>query len=124
MSSFISKIGGESVEKEMREQAQKHGKLIPGSCRTSSAGFLKCKHVVHCKGPNYVEIKSEYDSKTLLAITIKNIIFEADRNLKVKSIAIPAISCGGTFKFPKKLAVQIFYDTILEHFAKSIGDGK
>jgi O-acetyl-ADP-ribose deacetylase (regulator of RNase III) len=56
--------------------------------------------------------------------TINNIIFEAEVNLKATSIAIPAISCGGTFKFPKKLCVQVFYDTILEYFAKTIGDGK
>jgi O-acetyl-ADP-ribose deacetylase (regulator of RNase III) len=105
MSAFVSKIGGTTIAEELNELTEKHGKLEPGSCRTSKAGLLKCKHLIHCKGPNYLELKSEYDAKQLLTKTINNIIFEAEQNLKVQSIAIPAISCGGTFKFPKKLCV-------------------
>jgi O-acetyl-ADP-ribose deacetylase (regulator of RNase III) len=97
----------------MNALKEKEGEIKAGCCRTSNSGYLQCKHIIHVVGPNYKEIKSEYDSKQLLEKTINNIIFEAEVNLKVNSIAIPAISCGGTYKFPKNICAKIFFNTIL-----------
>jgi len=97
----IATKGGRAIIEESNEYIKKHGKLKVTDVIATSAGNLKARYVLHAVGPRGTKPK-------LLEKTIIN-IFEKAKELKINTIALPAISCG-VFGFDKALGTKIIVE--------------
>jgi len=104
----ISRRGGKSIQQE----SKKIGFVPTGSAVYTTAGSLKAKHVIHAVGPKYKDGKSGETEK--LESAVKSALDIADK-LKLKSVAIPAISIG-IFGYPKADASKIITSAIVNFF--------
>ena len=92
----IKKAGGNVVVVESAEWVRKHGPVSTGSVAVTNAGNIPgAKKVIHAVGPVFSSDADHPSDRDLhlLREAIRNALQAAD-NLKLKSIAIPAISCG------------------------------
>jgi O-acetyl-ADP-ribose deacetylase (regulator of RNase III) len=87
------------------------------SVMTNAGGNLKCHFVIHAVGPNAHEIKSETECVRLLKSAIMHVLENAYK-VKIKSLAVPAIS-SGVFGMDKELVAETIIDTLVEHQQKS-----
>ncbi|HEY60138.1 MAG TPA: macro domain-containing protein [Anaerolineae bacterium] len=106
--------GGAVIQKESNEWVHRHGTVSHAKPAYTSAGNLPCKYVIHAVGPVWGEGKE--DEKLRAAIQGS---LELAEDLGLTSIAFPAISTG-IFGFPKKLAAEIFMDTISTYFERKL----
>ncbi len=100
----IANACGKTLIDESRDIIRKKGRLKTAEAVFTSAGKLKekgIKYVIHVVGPRGTDEK-------LLEESIKN-VFELAKKLKVKTIALPAVSCG-IFGFDKKLGSEIIFN--------------
>ncbi len=100
----IVEAGGEEIVEESRKIIEERKKLKVGEAVYTSAGNLRklgVKYIIHVVGPRGTKPE-------LLKEAIKN-VFDLSRNLGVKSIALPAISCG-IFGFDKKEGSKIIFE--------------
>ena len=92
----IKRAGGNIVDVESEEWVRKHGPVSVGSVAVTNAGNIPgAKKVIHAVGPLFSSDARDLSDRDLhlLRETIRNALEAAD-TLKLKSIAIPAISCG------------------------------
>lgn len=108
----IVKKGGEIIQIESNKIVEKRGPLKTGEAVITQAGNLPCKYVIHTVGP----VWGEGDEEKKLKKAIESSLQVATENL-LKSISIPAVSCG-IFGFPKKKGTQIIYKTVKEYLEK------
>lgn len=108
----IVKKGGEIIQIESNKIVEKRGPLKTGEAVITQAGNLPCKYVIHTVGP----VWGEGDEEEKLRKAIESSLQVATENL-LKSISIPAVSCG-IFGFPKKKGTQIIYKTVKEYLEK------
>jgi O-acetyl-ADP-ribose deacetylase len=100
LASVIAKRAGVQLEKESHAMAP-----VPiGQAITTTAGKLPFKKVIHTVGPCWGD-QPEEQSDLLLGLAHRNAIAQA-ANHDLKSIAMPAISCG-IFHFPAERAAPI-----------------
>lgn len=104
----IVKKGGEIIQIESNKIVEKRGPLKTGEAVITTGGNLSCKYVIHTIGP----VWKEGDEEEKLKKAIESSLQVATENL-LKSISIPAVSCG-IFGFPKKRGTQIIYKTVKE----------
>ncbi|XP_076815864.1 protein mono-ADP-ribosyltransferase PARP14-like [Clavelina lepadiformis] len=108
VSGSISKKGGSNIQQEMSIQRKRvGGELAAGLAVTTSAGNLPCKKIIHAVGPMW-HSQADSWSRQSLKDAVKSSLSEAD-SFNLRSIAIPAISCGvfgGKPKVCTKLIVQ------------------
>lgn len=100
----IANAAGRELVNESNKIIAKRGILSVGKAVYTSSGKLKkrgIKYVIHVAGPRGTKTK-------ILEKTIKN-VFELAKGLNIKSIALPAISCG-VFGFDKKKGSKIIFD--------------
>jgi O-acetyl-ADP-ribose deacetylase (regulator of RNase III)/ADP-ribose pyrophosphatase YjhB (NUDIX family) len=101
----IKKKGGQSIE----DEAVKKGPIKIGEAIFTSAGSLPAKYVIHAAtmGINFQtdEIKIRESSKSALKVA---------RELKIKSIAFPALGCG-VGGFPLLASAKIMAQEVLKH---------
>ena len=97
--------GGQIIQQE----SKKIGNVPTGSAVYTQGGHLKAKHVIHAVGPRYKDGKSGEKEKLESAVLASLNI--ADK-LKVKSVAIPAIS-SGIFGYPIEESSKIIIDSIV-----------
>lgn len=101
----IRKKGGQSIE----DEAVKKGPIKIGGAIFTSAGSLPAKYVIHAAtmGINFQtdEIKIRESSKSALKVA---------QELKIKSIAFPALGCG-TGGFPILASAKIMAQEVLKH---------
>ncbi|MGQ9845043.1 MAG: macro domain-containing protein [Caldisericia bacterium] len=105
----IVKKGGEIIQIESNKIVEKRGPLKTGEAVITQAGNLPCKYVIHTVGP----VWGEGDEEEKLKKAIESSLQVATENL-LKSISIPAVSCG-IFGFPKKKGTQIIYKTVKKY---------
>jgi O-acetyl-ADP-ribose deacetylase (regulator of RNase III) len=97
--------GGQIIQQE----SKKIGYVPTGSAVYTQGGHLKAKHVIHAVGPRYKDGNSgEKEKLESAVISSLNI---ADK-LKLKSIALPAIS-SGIFGYPIAESSKIIIDSIV-----------
>lgn len=106
----IDKASGGAVQSHSRAYMKRcsYKELKVGSVATTKAGgSLRCKHVLHAVGPT----NTYPDCEGALRYLVRNILNEA-KKLKVKSIAIPAIS-SGIFGVDKNLVARCIMEGLL-----------
>lgn len=106
----IVRLGGEVIERESREWVRVNGSVTHAKPAVTSSGNLLCKYVIHAVGPVWGE--GDEDCKLIEAILGS---LKTAEDLKVKSIAFPAISTG-IYGFPKDRAAGIFMRSIRKYF--------
>jgi len=102
----IVRKGGDIIQIESNKIIEKRGPLKTGEAVITRAGNLPCKYVIHTVGP----VWGEGDEENKLKRAIESSLQVATENL-LKSISIPAVSCG-IFGFPKKRGTEIIYKTV------------
>lgn len=108
----IVRVGGDIIQKESDEYIQKFGPLPTGEATITSGGNLKAKYVIHTVGPRWGE-GDEY--KKLQKAVQSTLKLAVEKN--IKSLSIPAISCG-IFGFPQDLGTKIIVETIIDFIKK------
>lgn len=104
----IKRKGGKIIEDEAVEQ----GPISIGDAIITTAGKLKAKYVIHAAA---MGLDFRTDENKIKNAT-KNSLKRAEE-LKIKSIAFPAIGTG-IGHFPAKRAAEIMIDVVKEHIAK------
>lgn len=102
----IVRKGGKIIQEESNKIIRERGLLDTGEAVITTGGNLKAKYVIHTVGP----VWGEGDEENKLKKAIESVLQVATENL-LKSISIPAVSCG-IFGFPKKLGTKIIYQTV------------
>jgi putative ATPase len=116
----ICRSGGSSIQKESNKYVKENGIVKTGQCAVTGAGTLPCKFVIHAVGPIWSDYEPAEKNVQLLHSAVINTLRTADK-IKIKSVAIPAIS-SGIFGFPKPLCAQTFFEAI-ENFIKQESSG-
>ena len=109
----IVRRGGDIIQQESYKWIRQHGPVPHASPAWTSGGALPAKYVIHAVGP----IWGDGDEDNKLADAVTGSLRVADE-LKLSSIALPAISTG-IFGFPKDRAAGIIFNTIEEYFSKN-----
>ena len=102
----IVRAGGEIIQEESNEIIRKRGPLKTGEAVITSGGNLKAKYVIHTVGPVWGEGNEEEKLKRAIIS-----VMEIAKNYKLKSISVPAVSCG-IFGFPKERGTKIIVEII------------
>lgn len=113
----IVRRGGKEIQEESDEYIKKHGPLEVGEVAVTRAGKLKARYVIHAVGPVYGD--PEGDEK--LAKAIRNSLAKAEE-LKLRSIALPAISTG-VYGYPLERCAEIMFREISD-FSKEASNLK
>ena len=113
----ISKKGGPTIQKESDEWVRQHGLVLHEHPAWTSGGLLPAKYVIHAVGP----VWGDGDEDAKLSVVVNRSLRVADE-LKVTSIAMPAISTG-IFGFPKDRAAEIIFSAIEKYFAENPSSG-
>ena len=103
----IKKRGGKIIEDEAVEQ----GPISIGDAIITTAGKLKAKYVIHAAAMG-LDFRTDADK-------IKNAVINSIKRaeeLKIKSIAFPAIGTG-VGHFPAENAAEIMIDVVKKHIA-------
>ncbi len=99
----IVRKGGKIIQ----EESNKIGYCPVGKAVYTSAGMLKAKYVIHAVGPKW----GEGDEENKLRSAVRSAL-ELATELKLKSIAIPAISTG-IFGYPKEEGTKVILDEVM-----------
>lgn len=94
----ISEAAGYQFDQESRDYVQKNGPISVGRCCVTSAGKLPYKCVIHTVGPRWGDYKDKKRCLQDLQDSVEATFKEAYKR-NMRSIAIPAISCGRFFCF-------------------------
>jgi len=100
----IVRKGGRVIQ----EESDKIGYCPVGKAVYTSAGKLKAKYVIHAVGPRW----GEGDEENKLRSAVKSAL-EVATELKLKSIAIPAISTG-IFGYPKEEGTRVILEEVFK----------
>lgn len=106
----ISTKGGPVIDQESEEWVRKHGPVSHAEPAVTGGGKLPARYVIHAVGP--VWGSGEEDRK--LAEAVIGSLGRADE-LKLRSIAFPAISTG-IFRFPVELAARVICAAVRAYF--------
>jgi O-acetyl-ADP-ribose deacetylase (regulator of RNase III) len=106
----ILRKGGLVIRQESDVWVQTHGSVSHAEPAWTSGGNLPCRYVIHAVGPVWGD--GEEDAK--LAAAVAGSLKIADE-LKLESIAMPAISTG-IFGFPKERAAKVIFAAVRDYF--------
>jgi O-acetyl-ADP-ribose deacetylase (regulator of RNase III) len=113
----IVRRGGEVIQQESDEWIRQHGLVSHSHPAWTSGGLLPARYVIHAVGPVWGDTHGAGtggDEDAKLAAAVRGCLRVADE-LKLQSIALPAISTG-IFGFPKGRAANIIFRTIAHYF--------
>jgi O-acetyl-ADP-ribose deacetylase (regulator of RNase III) len=108
----IVQRGGDIIQEESNAWVREHGSVLHSLPAWTSGGKLSAKYVIHAVGP----VWGAGDEDAKLHDCIYGSLRVADE-LKLESIAMPAISTG-IFGFPKDRAARVMLNTLQEYFQK------
>ncbi len=114
----IVRKGGQAIQKESDAWVQRRGLVESGSPAWTTGGKLPVRYVIHAVGPVWGE--GEEEAKLSAAIGGSMRVAE---ELKLQSIALPAISTG-IFGFPRHLAAKVILTAIRGYFEQHTGSLK
>lgn len=112
----IVRRGGPQIQAESYAWVKANGPVRHESPAWTHAGDLACRYVIHAVGPVWFESGNE---ETALAEAVQGSLRLADE-LKLESIALPAISTG-IFGFPKDRAARVILSTLKTFFENTTG---
>lgn len=112
----IHRAGGSAILEACRAIRAKQGSCATGEAVITTGGLLAAKYVIHTVGPVWSGNK-EVEKDLLLSNCYRNSLALAQKH-QIKSIAFPNISTG-IYRFPKKRAATIAYQTVVEYLADS-----
>lgn len=98
---------------ELLKECETLGGCNTGDSKITKAYNLPAKYVIHAVGPYYSDYEP-WEAENLLASAYRSIMKHAVEHSDIKTMAIPAISCG-IFHFPLKAAVAIAVRTISQY---------
>ena len=100
----IVRRGGKEILEDSNRIVKEKGPIPVGEAAITKGYNLKAKYVIHVVGPRWGEGKEEEK----LRKAIRSVL-ELAKEHNIKSIAIPAISCG-IFGFPKGIGTRIIVE--------------
>lgn len=103
---LISRTGGSSIQAE----SDKKSPVPTGQAVYTTAGDLPYKCIIHAVGPIWKD-GFQHEESLLRSATVSAL--QLAKKLKLKSVSLPAISCG-IFGFPLKPAIKIITETIID----------
>jgi len=106
----IVRKGGKVIQIESDHYVKNYGTVNTGNVVATSAGLLPAKYVIHAVGPIWKD--GNNNEAELLKSATWNSLVKA-QELKVNSIAFPAIS-SGIFGFPKTMCAEIMIRTAIQ----------
>lgn len=109
--------GGPQIQAESDKWVRKYGPVPHDRPAYTSAGRLPCRYVIHAVGP----VWGSGNEDARLSQAVRGSLRLADE-LKLASIAIPAISTG-IFGFPKERAARLMLAEIQDYFAQNPASG-
>jgi len=107
----ISRRGGRQIQAESDAWVRQHGPVRHAEPAYTSGGALPCRYVIHAVGP----VWGEGDEDAKLAAAVSGCLRLAE-HLKLRSIAMPAISTG-IYGFPKQRAARVILAAIRDYFS-------
>ncbi|XP_077983146.1 uncharacterized protein LOC144437988 [Glandiceps talaboti] len=107
----IARAGGTSIQTESWQWVKERGPLEVSGIAVTSAGHLPCHHVIHAYGPDKKVHGSGMVPEGLLHRTAINVLECANDELKVRSVAIPAIS-SGVYGMPREDCAGAMYRAV------------
>jgi O-acetyl-ADP-ribose deacetylase (regulator of RNase III) len=107
----IARAGGPVIQEESDAWVRQHGPVEHAHPAWTSGGQLTAKYLIHAVGP----VWGEGDEDQKLADAVAGALEVADQ-LRVRSIAFPAISTG-IFGFPRDQAARVMLPAIAGYFA-------
>jgi O-acetyl-ADP-ribose deacetylase (regulator of RNase III) len=113
----IMRRGGDIIQQESDDWVHKNGPVSHACPAWTSGGLLPARYVIHAVGPVWGD--GGEDSK--LGAAVRGSLRVADE-LKLKSIAMPAISTG-IFGFPKGRAAGVIFRAIRHYFERQPDSG-
>ncbi|XP_078587811.1 uncharacterized protein LOC144868934 isoform X2 [Branchiostoma floridae x Branchiostoma japonicum] len=102
----ISDAGGPEIRRACVDYIRRHGRLSAGQSIWTPGGRLRCQHVVHTVSPQSSRDQTDHQQLFSTFLDLLNI---AEFDLKVNSIAIPAIGIAG---FPKAVCADVMFRVI------------
>jgi O-acetyl-ADP-ribose deacetylase (regulator of RNase III) len=102
----LLKAGGPALQAECNQYIAQHGNIPDWGYAVTGGGNLKCKHIIHAVGSQYVKGAAEKGMEKMMT----NIIAECDR-LQASSVAFPAIGTGA-LGFPDNTVAKIMLEAI------------
>ena len=109
----IVKKGGWIIQEESDRIVKERGPVPVGGAVYTGAGNLKAKFVIHAVGP----IWGEGDEERKLRSAVRSALKLADE-LRLKSIALPAISTG-IFGYPKREGIRVIVDEVIRYLKEN-----
>jgi O-acetyl-ADP-ribose deacetylase (regulator of RNase III) len=103
----IHRVGGPEILAECRLL----GGCEPGDAKATTGGLLPARYVIHTVGPFW---RGGNAGEPGLLASCHRRSLEVARELGVRSVAFPAISCG-IFGYPAELAAPIAVQAAREH---------
>ncbi len=113
----IARKGGPSIQQESDAWIKQHGSVSHSEPAFTGGGNLPARYVIHAVGP----VWGMGNEDARLTQAVQGSLRRADE-LKLRSIAFPAISTG-IFRFPKERAAKVIYAAIAEYLGKTPGSG-
>jgi len=113
LAGIISRRGGLEIQRKSDLWIEEHGPVSHADPAYTTGGKLPYKYIIHAVGP----IWGSGDEDNKLAAAVSNSLRVADE-LKLKSIALPAISTG-IFGFPIDRAAGVIFNAIGHFFSQS-----
>ncbi len=107
----IHRAGGSAI----MEACRQIGGCPTGGAVVTTAGVLNAKYVLHAVGPVYRGGKQ--DEAALLASCYRRCV-ELAEELRIASVAFPAISCG-VYGYPIEEASRIAIETVIDGLARA-----
>ncbi|WAR21747.1 Y2902-like protein [Mya arenaria] len=112
LGNVIKMKGGLALERPCKGYIKNNDQLSEGEVFVSPAGNLKAKHIIHVVGPAWKDGTHQEDEK------LTEVVFKAMKQASMKhmkSLAMPAISCG-VYRFPVKKATDIIVAAVKNFF--------
>jgi O-acetyl-ADP-ribose deacetylase len=106
----IHRAGGPSIAEECRNLREQRGPVPPGGAVATGAGRLPAKYVIHAVGPMWSG-GNNGEAEALASCYRESM--RIAKELKLKSIAFPAISTG-IFGYPLAEAAEVAVTAIAE----------
>jgi O-acetyl-ADP-ribose deacetylase len=117
LAGIILRKGGYVIQTESNAWVEKHGPVSHAEPAYTGAGNLPFRYIIHAVGPSW----GEGDEDEKLKSAVIGSLRLADR-LKLRSLAIPAISTG-IFGFPVERAAKVIYNAIQDYYLKDPDSG-
>ena len=106
LAGFLANKAGPTLQQESTEWVNENGPVSHASPAYTGAGDLPFHYIIHAVGPIWGSGQEENKLKAAV-----NGALQLANDLKVQSIAIPAISTG-VFKYPLEDAAKVIISTI------------